>query len=448
MSERSNIPPAPEGEYFESSRFAGMSMLLGLIAFVALALCGAGVVLQPAQLSFSWLFAFAFYFTLCAGCFFWTIVHHATDAEWSVVVRRQLENIAVLFAVLAVFFIPILLLRHHLYEWMNIAPGKVEALDSKRPYLNFNFFVLRAVIFLGFFIIASQLLRRFSIRQDKDGNPQFTLWMRKVSFVSLPLFAFCLTFGAFDWLMSLNYHWFSTMFGVYIFAGTAGSSMSLLVLIITGLRKARVSQRRRHARALPHHGEMDVRLLRFLGLHRFRPVHAHLVREHAGGDADIFSFVIPAHGGSLACFLSSGDSSVHLRFCSLRSIKKHPHQLCYIAWLDRFHATARHVHRGVAGSAWHRCAFKSLGLRSADRNGRDPRIFLPTHRRQILTLPGARSAAGGVAQTGELNMADIETLRQPVRDRARHSPPGSVSFALCFVRRDRAGRNRSFAARR
>src|SRR6266404_2119559 len=228
MSDRSQAMPAPEGEYFESARFSGLSILLGLIAFVALALCGAGAAIDPTQLSFSWLFAFAFYFTLCAGCFFWTIVHHATDAEWSVVVRRQLENIAVLLAVLAVFFLPILLFRHHLYEWMDIPPGKEPALDSKRAYLNLGFFIVRAIIFLGLFITASQLLRRFSIRQDKDGNPQFTIWMRKVAFASLPIFALCLTFGAFDWLMSLNYRWFSTMFGVYVFAGTAGSSMSLL----------------------------------------------------------------------------------------------------------------------------------------------------------------------------------------------------------------------------
>ena len=76
------------------------------------------------------------------------------------------------------------------------------------------------------------------MRQDKDGNPQFTIRLRKVAFASLPLFALCLTFGAFDWLMSLNYRWFSTMFGVYIFAGAAGSSMSLLVLVITALRNA------------------------------------------------------------------------------------------------------------------------------------------------------------------------------------------------------------------
>ena len=102
MSERSEGLPTPEGEYFESSRFAGLSFVLGVVAVIALVICLVGAFVSPHQFSYSWLFAFGFFFTLCAGCFFWTIVHHATDAEWSVVVRRQLENIAALLTVLAV----------------------------------------------------------------------------------------------------------------------------------------------------------------------------------------------------------------------------------------------------------------------------------------------------------------------------------------------------------
>ena len=157
---------------------------------------------------------------------------------------------------------------------MDIPPGHEANLDSKRAYLNFHWFFIRAIIFFGFWIVASQLLRRFSARQDKDGNPLFTIWMRRLSFISLPLFALCLTFGAFDWLMSLNYHWYSTMFGVYIFAGTAGSSMALARAGDHRFATSRLPEGRRHARALPHHGEMDARVLRFLGLHRFQPVHA------------------------------------------------------------------------------------------------------------------------------------------------------------------------------
>src|SRR5216110_2263354 len=147
MSDRLHNAPTPEGEYFESGRFAGLSVLLGVVAFVALALCGAGAFIDPKQFSFSWLFAFAFFFTLCAGCFFWTIVHHAVDAEWTVVVRRQLENIACLMAVLALLFIPILFLRHHLYEWMNTPLGEDPALDRKRAYLNWSFFFIRTLFY-------------------------------------------------------------------------------------------------------------------------------------------------------------------------------------------------------------------------------------------------------------------------------------------------------------
>src|ERR1700682_5874041 len=138
MSDRSQALPAPEGEYVETSRFGGLSTLCAAVAVAGLAIGLVGAIVEPAQFAFSFLFAFAFFFTLCAGCFFWTIVHHATDAEWSVVVRRQLENIASLLAVMAVMFVPILLLRHHLYEWMNIPPGHEASLDSKRAYLNWE----------------------------------------------------------------------------------------------------------------------------------------------------------------------------------------------------------------------------------------------------------------------------------------------------------------------
>ncbi|MDQ6655785.1 MAG: hypothetical protein M3Y80_08235 [Verrucomicrobiota bacterium] len=237
MSERSHAIPTPEGEYLESSRFAGVSMILGVIAAVALVLCAVAAFLAPEQFAYSWLFGFAYVFTLCAGSYFWIIVHHAVDAEWSVVVRRHWENLAALLPLVALFLVPVILLRHHLYEWMTIPRGEDHSLDAKRLYLNLPFFLIRAVLFFAYFSIGSWLFRRISISQDRDGNPASTLRMRKLAFICLPLFGFSLTFGAFDWLMSLDYHWFSTMWGVYIFAGAAGSSMSLTVLVITWLRK-------------------------------------------------------------------------------------------------------------------------------------------------------------------------------------------------------------------
>jgi hypothetical protein len=393
MSERSQTVPAPEGEYFESSRFAGLSLILGVIAVVALVLCLIGAFVDPDQFSYSWLFAFAFFFTLCAGCFFWTIVHHATDAEWSVVVRRQLENIGALLVVLAVLFVPILLLRHHLYAWMDIPPGREALLDSKRGYLNWGFFLIRAILFLGFFAFAALALRRFSVRQDKDGNPRFTIGMRKVAFISLPMFALCLTFGAFDWLMSLNYAWFSTMFGVYIFAGAAGSSMSLLVLVITALRKAGYL---RDVVTLEHYHIMGKWMLAFCIFWAYIGFGQYMLIWYANIPEETHFFITrnTQSWWALSMLLVIGRFFIPFGILLLRSIKKEPHRLCIVAgWivfmqmLDMYIIVLPELHgAGVQLSIWDVVSLIAMGatlgfvyLRLLPRTSlfpvRDPRLI-------------------------------------------------------------------------
>src|SRR6267142_3570848 len=393
MSERSHTIPTPEGEYFESNRFAGLSFLLGLIAFVALALCIVGAFLNPHQFSYSWLFAFAFFFTLCAGCFFWTIVHHATDANWSVVVRRQLENMAALLVVLALLFVPILLLRHHLYAWMDIPPGHEPLLDSKRAYLNWDFFLGRAVLFLGSFAAAALALRRFSVRQDKDGNPRFTLSMRKVAFISLPMFALCLTFGAFDWLMSLNYHWFSTMFGVYIFAGAAGSSMSLLVLVITALRRAGYLK---DIITLEHYHTMGKWMLAFTVFWAYIGFGQYMLIWYANIPEETQFFItrITESWWALSMLLVVGRFFIAFPILLMQSIKKEPRRLCLVAgWivcmqlLDMYVIVLPALHgTGVQVSIWDLMSLIAIGatlgfvyLRLVPRTSlfpvRDPRLI-------------------------------------------------------------------------
>jgi hypothetical protein len=393
MSERLGTVPTPEGEYFESSRFTGLLTLLGIIAAVALVLCVVGALVNPHQFSYSWLFAFAFFFTLCAGCFFWTIVHYATDAEWTVVVRRQLENIAVLFGVLALFFVPILLLRRHLYAWIVIPPGHEANLDSKRAYLNFGFFLIRAIVFFAFFIVASQLLRRFSVRQDKDGNPQFTIWLRRVSFASLPLFALSLTFGAYDWMLSLNYRWFSTMFGVYIFAGAAGSSMALLVLVITALRQAGYLK---DVVTIEHYHIMGKWMLAFCIFWAYIGFGQYMLIWYANMPEETQFFLTrnTQSWWALSMLLVIGRFFVPFAILLLRSIKKHPHQLSILAaWmlfmqmLDVYLVVLPALHgTGVHVSIWDLLSLIAIGatlafiyLRLLPRSSlfpvRDPRLI-------------------------------------------------------------------------
>ena len=233
-----HAPAEPKPEFFDYKHVGGRFLgLVGLaaVAFVAVLV---GAVLDPKQFAFSYLFAFFFFLTICMGGLFWTLVHHAVDAEWSVVVRRQMENLASLLVVMAVLFIPLFFVREELWKWMRPENAHDPLLLEKAAYLNLPFFTFRVIFYFAFFILCGGLLRAFSIAQDRDGSPRYTSLNRRVTFASALLFAVCLTFAAVDWLMGLDYHWFSTMWGVYIFAGTALSSMCVLVLIITALRSA------------------------------------------------------------------------------------------------------------------------------------------------------------------------------------------------------------------
>jgi hypothetical protein len=333
MSERSDVAPVPEGEYFEANRFPGLSLLLAVVGLLSLGLCFVGAFVNRHQFSFSWLFAFAFFFTILAGCFFWIIVHHVTDAEWSVVVRRQLENLAMLMPVMAVFFIPVLIFRHHLYEWMNVAPGHDPILDSKRAYLNWHFFLVRAIFYFVFFTGAAFVLRRSSVRQDRDGNPAYTLKMRKTAFIALPLFALSLTFGAYDWLLGLDYHWFSTMWGVYIFAGAAGSSMSLLVLVITALRNAGYLK---DIVTTEHYHIMGKWMLSFTVFWAYIGFSQYMLIWYANMPEETEYFIRrnTESWNSLSLFLVIGRFFVPFALLLLRGPKKKARQLCMIAgWL-------------------------------------------------------------------------------------------------------------------
>ena len=392
MSERLHVAPAPEGEYFEAGRFSSLSLLLGLVAVVALALSVAGIFISPRQFSYSWLFGFAFFFTLCAGCFFWVVVHHVTDANWSVVVRRQLENIALLLPVMAVLFLPILFLRDHLYEWVTIPAGQDHLLDTKRAYLNWNFFLARTILYFAFFALAAYLLRKLSVRQDADGNPRFTLTMRKVAFFSLPLFALSLSFGAFDWLMSLNYKWFSTMWGPYIFAGAAGSSMSLLVLVITALRSAGYLK---EVVTLEHYHVMGKWMLAFTVFWAYIGFSQYMLIWYANIPEETEYFILrnTESWNLMSIFLVVGRFFGPFAILLMRGIKKKPRRLCILAgWiifmqmLDMYIIILPELHRsGVHFSVWDLLPLIAIGatlafvyLRIVGRTSlfpfRDPRL--------------------------------------------------------------------------
>ena len=235
MSEDTHAIITPKAEFFDQRHAGNLPLVLPLAGGVSILICAVWGFFDPQQFAFSWLFAFTYFFTLVVGSMFWTLVHHATDAEWTVVVRRVLENVAVLIPYVFIFFIPLLFFAPTLWKWWNLPVEGIIA--EKQPFLSHGWFWGKLVIYFCVLTGIAYGMMRNSTGQDADGHPRYTIWMRRIAFAGIPGLAVCVTFGAVDWLMGLDYRWFSTMWGVYIFAGSAQSGMCLLVLLVTALRK-------------------------------------------------------------------------------------------------------------------------------------------------------------------------------------------------------------------
>lgn len=200
--------------------------------------------------AYSWLFAFYFFLTLSIGGCFWTLLHNVSNASWGTSVRRTFENLGSTYPWMFLFGIPLLCpqVQQYLYEWMNAhraATGNVEdhlrgaasLLYHKYWFMNRPFWYGRVIFWgLGLSLVIIGL-RKLSTDQDTDPNPG-TARLFKARFHStytLILFALTITFTGFDFLMGLDYKWYSTMWGVYLFAGSALNSLAVIILVCAWL---------------------------------------------------------------------------------------------------------------------------------------------------------------------------------------------------------------------
>ncbi len=181
---------------------------------------------------FSYLTNYCYFISYALGALFFVTLQHLTRSGWSVVVRRLAEIMAATIPIFVILFLPIFLGLGALYPW---ADQQVAAQDHliqwKRPYLNIPFFMIRTLFYFAVWWFTSHYLLNRSVEQDKSGDAQLTLKMEKWSAPIMILFALTITFASFDWLMSLDPHWFSTIFGVYYFAGSVTGFFALITLV-------------------------------------------------------------------------------------------------------------------------------------------------------------------------------------------------------------------------
>ncbi|MEY3000796.1 MAG: hypothetical protein RL648_1010 [Verrucomicrobiota bacterium] len=250
MSSSSDIltTPAAVGSRAPQDR-SRMFLLAGLV-LMALSVLGlfSGSQADPSRPFIGWLLGISFWLSILIGMLFLLMIWWMFDAGWSVIVRRQMEHAIGAFPVLALIFLPLVVVSlihadSGLVPWIwmdgaasvpgghgNVAGDVLFA--HKAPFLDHVFFVIRYVIYFGVWGTLAYFFRRWSFDMDQTGDHANVHRSRRLAAVGLFLCAFATTFASIDWFKSLSYHWFSTMYGVWFFSACMRAALSATVLAL------------------------------------------------------------------------------------------------------------------------------------------------------------------------------------------------------------------------
>src|SRR5918993_1974051 len=218
------------------NRIPVIAAVCALLGAVACAILGAA---NPRQFFFSWLVSFLFFLSLALGALFFVLIQYAAQGGWGIVLRRIGETIFVMLPVMAALFLPLVFGLRDLYSWA--VPGAAEhnaLLRWKEPYLNVPFFLIRAALYFGIWSFIAVMYYRGSRGQDVTGDPGVSARLRRFAGPAIIVLAVTQTFASVDWIMSLTPHWYSTMFGVYFFAGSFVGFIALLSVVVAAMRRA------------------------------------------------------------------------------------------------------------------------------------------------------------------------------------------------------------------
>ncbi len=187
---------------------------------------------EPERAAFNNVWVLTFLTSVGVGSLFWVAIEYLAGAVWSTPFRRVMEILSFVLVIAFVSGIPAYLNSHSIFHWAHHeAVQNDPMLHAKSPYLNLSFFGIRQIVFFAIWLIFFIIFTGNSAKQDSSGEQKLTTRSIKFSAVFMPLFALSVTFFSIDWLMSLEPHWFSTIFGVYYFAGTALCAMAVITFV-------------------------------------------------------------------------------------------------------------------------------------------------------------------------------------------------------------------------
>ena len=231
-TEKTQLPPLD---------LSGWSKLPGVLMAVGGLLSLVGLLISPKEFGFSWLLAFIFYYSIALGALFLVLIHHLTDAGWSVGIRRFCEHLASLLRwPLLVLFLPIGFLGKQIYAWMSLSPDTNNLVAAKLPVFTIPGFWVTSAVFFGIWWLLTSRLCSLSLEQDKTGAAKYTHKMLFHSGWGIVAFALVLTYSGVLWMKATQYEWFSAIYGVYFFSDSIWIGLATVYVIAVILQRQRM----------------------------------------------------------------------------------------------------------------------------------------------------------------------------------------------------------------
>ena len=224
-------------------RMQRVALAVGVAGIVV---CALGFFTAREQFFQSYLLGFVFWMCIAMGSFAVLLLHHTFGAGWGFVVQRPVEAATRTFPLMAVLFLPLLAGMHDLYHWTHAEAATDALLKHKAAYLNVPFFVGRAALYFAAWIGVASLLNRWSAQLDETGDARIAEKLRAFGPPGLLVYGLTATFAAVDWVMSLDPHWFSTMFGLIFIGGQVLATFAFMILVTRVLSKHEPMKDRAH----------------------------------------------------------------------------------------------------------------------------------------------------------------------------------------------------------
>jgi len=362
---------------------AALSRRAALVGAVAAALSAIGWFTNEAQFLRSYLVGWLLWTSIALGCLAILMLDHLAGGRWGIIARRTLEAAVGTLPALALLSIPVLFGVESIYPWAQPQVVAGDALlEHKAAFLNPTFFAARTALYFVIWIGFATLLRRLSLRQDETGEEHLAGRMRALAAPGLGLFCLAITFAAIDWIMSLDPHWFSSIFGIYFLGGLGVAGFAFLIVIATFLS--------RHEPlgglfTRLHFHDYGKFLLAFVMLWTYFAISQLLIIWSANLPEEITWYIERAEGGWLWLSIALGLLHFALPFLVLLSadIKKHARRLMRVAlfllamrWVDLYWLVAPTFHHHITihwldittviavGGLWLMLFFRLLGQRS------------------------------------------------------------------------------------